>query len=91
MEHLYLQLQTEVEMNRFYLKYNISEREQEIVDLIIKGKSNKEIEDELFISIRTVKSHNYNIYKKTGVKNRLELISLIQQPIEKKKKKVKSK
>jgi len=55
----------------------ISKREIEIIRLLLKGKSNKEIEDELFISIHTVRNHVYNIYQKLGVKNRVELVNLI--------------
>ena len=57
-------------------KFKISKREQEIIRLICLGKSNKEIEDELYISIQTVKDHIYNIYRKTGVKNRVQLTNL---------------
>lgn len=57
-------------------KYNISKRETEIIDLICQGFSNKEIEEKLFISIRTVKDHIYNIYKKTGIKNRVQLTNI---------------
>jgi DNA-binding CsgD family transcriptional regulator len=59
-----------------FLKYGISKREQEIIRLILRGKSNREIEKELFISLSTVKNHIYNIYQKTGVKNRYGLIVL---------------
>lgn len=75
--NLSLRLKTDAEMNRIYEEYNISRREQEILQLILKGKTNKDIEDALFISIRTVKNHVYNIYQKFGVKTRLELIRLI--------------
>ncbi len=57
-------------------KYNISKREQEIVLLVCKGKSNKEIEAELFISLQTVKDHITSIYRKTGLKNRVQLTNL---------------
>lgn len=77
--HLTLKLKTETEMKRLFTKYKISCREKEIIGLILKGKSNKDIEDKLFISLKTVKSHIYNIYQKLGVKNRLELIHLIQK------------
>lgn len=53
----------------------ISPREKEILELILSGKSNKEIEDELFISIHTVKIHARNIYKKFNVKNRVHLLN----------------
>ena len=58
----------------------ISEREQEIVHLVKVGMSNKEIGQKLFISLSTVKSHLYNIYRKTGVKNRYELIRKSETP-----------
>jgi DNA-binding CsgD family transcriptional regulator len=57
-------------------RYNISPREQEIVGLICRGKTNGEIADELFISLQTVKDHVYRIYRKTGVKNRVQLVTL---------------
>jgi DNA-binding CsgD family transcriptional regulator len=79
MKNLSLKLKTEAEMERLFTKYKVSGREQEIIRLILKGKTNKDIEDDLFISIKTVKSHIYNIYQKLGVKNRLELIHLIQR------------
>ncbi len=76
-KNLSLRLKTDAEMGRIFEEYNISHREQEILQLILKGKTNKDIEDALFISIRTVKNHIYNIYQKFGVKTRLELIHLI--------------
>ena len=57
-------------------KYNISIREKEVVEMIINGKSNKEIEEHLFISQHTVKNHIYNIFQKTRVKSRSQLIRL---------------
>ncbi len=55
----------------------ITEREKEIISLILQGKSNKDIEDELFISLGTVKNHLYNIYKKLNIKSRTQLVSVI--------------
>ncbi len=63
-------------VEQLFQKYKISKREQEIIQLICQGKSNREIEDELFISIQTVKDHVYNIFQKTGVKNRVQLSNL---------------
>jgi DNA-binding CsgD family transcriptional regulator len=57
--------------------YSISNREREIMDLILKGKSNKEIEDMLFISYNTVKNHIYNLYQKLGVKSRGQMINFV--------------
>lgn len=59
-------------------KLGISQREAEIIGLILRGFSNKEIGDKLFISLDTVKKHIFNIYKKVGVKNRLQLSYFIQ-------------
>ena len=43
---------------------NITPREKEIIDLIIKGYTNEEIAKELYISVSTTKKHVYNIFKK---------------------------
>lgn len=59
-------------------EFGITKREREIYLLLIRGLTNQEIADRLFISFGTVKNHVYNIYEKTGVKNRAELARLIQ-------------
>ena len=53
----------------------ISTREKEIIELILKGYSNKKIADQLFISISTVKTHIRNIFQKLNVKSRFEIIT----------------
>lgn len=57
----------------------ISKREREIMELILQGKSNKEIEELLFISYNTVKNHIYNIYQKLGVNSRGQMIHAVLQ------------
>ncbi|MCL4141185.1 UNVERIFIED_CONTAM: hypothetical protein GTU68_003419 [Idotea baltica] len=52
---------------------SLSKQETTIRDLILKGKSNKEIAQELFISLSTVKTHITNIYQKLNISNREEL------------------
>lgn len=47
----------------------LTERETEVVKLIALGKTNKEMADELFISIHTVISHRKNITEKLGIKS----------------------
>jgi DNA-binding CsgD family transcriptional regulator len=59
--------------------FHISKREQEIMRLIMQGKTNKEIEDLLFISYNTVKNHIYNIYQKMGVNSRGQMIHAVLQ------------
>jgi DNA-binding CsgD family transcriptional regulator len=69
----------EASLERIYCEYNISKREREIVKLILQGKSNKEIEDALFISVHTVKNHIHNLYQKLGVKSRGQLVYFMQE------------
>lgn len=57
-------------------EYNIFRREKEVIKLLIMGKTNKEIEEQLFISSHTVKNHIYNIFRKLNLKNRTQLGSL---------------
>ena len=51
---------------------NLSLREKEVLDLIATGKTNNDIADYLFISVRTVKFHVSSIFSKLNVKNRTE-------------------
>lgn len=64
-------------LNKFISKFKITTREREIINLILNGKTNKEISDELYISIKTVKNSIWRIFKKTNVKNRGQLTFLI--------------
>jgi DNA-binding NarL/FixJ family response regulator len=57
--------------------HGITDREWDIINLIVKGNTNKEIAKKLFISIKTVKHHIYHIFKKLNVRNRIELINYI--------------
>jgi len=49
--------------------YELSDRERDVLIAVAKGKMNKEIADELNISIHTVISHRKNISRKTGIKS----------------------
>jgi len=55
-------------------KYKITRREKEILNKIIKGLTNRDIGEQLSISVSTVKKHLYNIYSKTNAGNREKLI-----------------
>jgi DNA-binding CsgD family transcriptional regulator len=57
--------------------FGLTKREQEILALILQGKSNREIETALFISPKTVNNHVYNLYQKMRVKNRLGLVNAV--------------
>ncbi|MBI3601258.1 MAG: response regulator transcription factor [Nitrospinae bacterium] len=57
-------------------KFSLTKAEKKILELLLKGKSNKEISELNFVSIETVKSHLQNIYRKLGVNSRLEAVAL---------------
>jgi len=78
LKFLALKKNRDTKLNRFFSKYNISKREQEILLLILNGDSKKSIEEKLFISAHTVKNHIYNIYRKLGIKNRVQLVNMVQ-------------
>jgi two-component system, LuxR family, response regulator DctR len=52
-------------------------REKEVMDLILAGKLNKVIADQLAIAIRTVEVHRARIFEKMGVKSAVELAQLL--------------
>ena len=63
-------------IERFFDNCGLSRREKEIAGLILEGRSNDEIKDELFISIFTVKKHISNIFLKLDIGSRTQLIHL---------------
>ena len=56
------------------LGYGLSPREQEVVDLAVRGASTKQISQALYISEYTVKDHLSNIFEKVGVRGRRALV-----------------
>jgi DNA-binding CsgD family transcriptional regulator/MFS family permease len=59
----------------FILMEKLTERESEIIVLLLKGKTYRMIAGELQLSENTVKTHVKNIYSKAGVQSRAELIN----------------
>ena len=57
------------------LKEPLSDREIEIVDMLIAGKTAKEISDLLMISINTTKTHIQSVYRKFGIHSQRMLIT----------------
>jgi two-component system response regulator NreC len=53
----------------------LSTREQSVLDLLVKGHTNREVSERLFLSPKTVESYRAKIYSKLGVKTRSGLFS----------------
>ncbi len=61
----------------FIESYNISPRETDVIEQVLEGLSNNLIGEKLFISHKTVENHISSIFRKTKVKNKMELVHLI--------------
>ncbi len=57
-----------------FKKFELTNREKEIVKLIIQGMTNQEIANTLFVSIRTVDTHRKNVLSKLDLKNTATLV-----------------
>lgn len=82
--HIYLSAVSELPdqdqsflVNDYAFMEKLTERESEIIALLIKGKTYRMIAGELHVSENTVKTHVKNIYSKAGVQSRTELINSI--------------
>ena len=64
-------------LNRLAENYHLSQREKEIAGLICKGKNNNDIAADLYLSPNTVKVHTSNLYRKLGVKNRVQAVQVL--------------
>lgn len=60
-------------LTSFKIKYDLSNREMDVLKILLDGHSNSEIADMLYVSENTVRFHVSNILKKTGCKNRKEI------------------
>ncbi|MBL7863987.1 MAG: response regulator transcription factor [Cyclobacteriaceae bacterium] len=56
------------------LPHELTKREYEILALVASGKTNREIAESLFISIKTVETHKGHILEKLGLRNTAELV-----------------
>ena len=62
----------QMQKNQKRMQSELSKREQEVLDLVALGKTNSDIANALFISVRTVKFHVSSILTKLNAKNRTE-------------------
>ena len=56
-------------------EYHLTKREKEILRMVIDGKHNKEIADASGKSVRTIETHRFNIMKKLGVNNAVDMVN----------------
>lgn len=62
----------------FREKFKLSRREVQIIKLIKEGRQNKEIADDLSLSVQTIETHRKNIHTKLQVNSRIELVNKVQ-------------
>ncbi|MDZ4716019.1 MAG: response regulator transcription factor [Cytophagales bacterium] len=63
-----------VKSNNKKLPNDLTKREFEVLALVASGKTNKELAEGLFISIKTVETHKMHIMEKLGLRNTAELV-----------------
>ncbi len=56
------------------ISQDLTKREHEILELVAEGKSNREVGESLFISVKTVETHKTHILEKLGLRNTAELV-----------------
>jgi len=59
---------------------SLTERERDVMDLVIAGLPNKLVADQLNISVRTVEVHRSRVFDKMGVKSAVELANVLRPP-----------
>jgi len=64
------------ESNKAPHKVMLTRREKEILQLIIQEYSNQQIADKLFVSLRTVENHRFNLQQKLQVRNMIGLVKV---------------
>jgi DNA-binding CsgD family transcriptional regulator len=65
-------------IEKFIEKYALTPKEADILKQVIRGASNREIAEYSNLSPHTVRNHIYNIYNKTGIRNRFQLLAICQ-------------
>lgn len=56
-------------------QYHLTKKEKEILRMVIDGKQNKQIAEALDKSVRTIETHRFNIMKKMGVNNAIDMVN----------------
>ncbi|HEX2945248.1 MAG TPA: LuxR C-terminal-related transcriptional regulator [Clostridia bacterium] len=80
----FLKISDSIQNNKYMVpedlirRFGITDREAEVMELLLKGLSYNKIADQLVISISTVRTHVTNLYKKVSVNSRYELYNLFE-------------
>lgn len=61
------------------VKYDLSKREATVLKQLMSGRDNNDICEELYITSNTLKKHILNIYRKLGIKNRVQLFKMVRE------------
>jgi DNA-binding CsgD family transcriptional regulator len=69
-------ISADVDVGQISTKYKLTDRENEVLKLLLKGKSIQSLAHELYISESTVQKHIYSVYKKLKISNRMQLLNL---------------
>lgn len=56
-------------------RYHLTKKEKEILRMVIDGRQNKHISESLGKSVRTIETHRFNIMKKMGVNNAIDMVN----------------
>jgi len=56
-------------------QYHLTKKEKEILRMVIDGRQNKHISESLGKSVRTIETHRFNIMKKMGVNNAIDMVN----------------
>lgn len=70
------QVMTDAQLDKFCAYYKLTDREADILRLVLEGKSNQEISQVLYITVGTVKAHLHSIFSKLEVSRRSQLMTL---------------
>ena len=62
-------------------RYGISSREREVLGHLLNGLTARAIAERMYVSVPTVKSHIYRIYKKMGIHSQEELLTLVEDEL----------
>ncbi len=69
-------ISAEVDVGQIASRYKLTNRESDMLELLLKGKSIQNMAQELYISESTVQKHIYSVYKKLKISNRTQLLNL---------------